>query len=230
MKSTWIVALGVSFGAWAGAPDHPHHPPHRFEDAEAWAQVFDDPARDAWQRPQRVIEFLKLHSGQTVADLGAGTGYFSVRLARAVGATGTVLALDIEPNRIAHIARRAQQAGLSQVVAKLVPPDDPQLAPNSVDLILVVNTWHHLEARSRYLGRLQRALRSGGSLVIVDYREGELPVGPPAAHKLTRRQLIDELTCAGWMLQSELDELEYQYVLRFAPTATPSGEDVCPDR
>jgi SAM-dependent methyltransferase len=192
---------------------------HSFEDVERWTRVFDDPERDSWQLPEQVIEFLEVDRGDVVADLGAGTGYFTVRLARAVGDTGRVLAVDIEPALIDHIRERAEQEGLPQVVPVLAEPDDPKLPAGGVDLVLIVDTWHHIDGRLSYLEGLSHALRPGGRVAIVDFREGELPVGPPPGHKLSRDAVHAELTKAGWSLDSESDDLPHQYVLVFRPPA-----------
>ena len=190
---------------------------HSFEDVERWTRVFDDPERDAWQLPETVIEFLGVEEGHVVADLGAGTGYFTVRLARAVGDTGRVLAVDIEPALIEHLRQRAEDEDLPQVDPILGEPDDPKLPAKEVDLVLVVDTWHHIDDRISYLGDLSQALSSGGKIAIVDFHEGELPVGPPPGHKLSRDAVFEELTEAGWILDAESEDLPYQYLLVFRP-------------
>lgn len=192
---------------------------HSFEDVERWTRVFDDPERDSWQLPERLIEFLGVDRGDVVADLGAGTGYFTVRLARAVGDAGQVLAVDIEPALVDHIRERAEKESLPQVVPILGEPDDPKLPEATVDLVLIVDTWHHINDRIAYLEGLSQALSPGGKIAIVDFREGELPVGPPAGHKLSRDAVHEELTEAGWILDSESEDLPYQYVLVFRPPA-----------
>jgi predicted methyltransferase len=189
---------------------------HGFDDADRWAKVFDDPARDDWQRPEEVIRLLGVREGQTVADLGAGTGYFSVRLAKAVGAEGKVYALDVEEGLVAHIAERAKDQGLSQVESRTITTDDPGLPPGSVDLILIVNTWHHIDDRVAYVGKLAKALEPGGRVAVVDYTPGDLPVGPPAGHKLTPSKVVAEFEAGGLSLVLRDEEtLPYQYVLAF---------------
>lgn len=219
--ATCSFLLTLPFLLVAGEPTagHGHDATmhHRFDDVERWVRVFDDPARDAWQKPDKLIRFLRLRRGQAVADLGAGTGYFTVRLARAVGAAGKVYAVDIERSLVDHLADRARKAGLAQVVPLLAAPDDSRLPERSVDLVLVVDTWHHIDDRLRYLERLAPALRPGGRVVVVDFREGELPVGPPAGHKLGRDEVVAEFAKAGWSLVGEYEKLPYQYVLAFRP-------------
>ncbi|MEZ4231234.1 MAG: class I SAM-dependent methyltransferase [Polyangiaceae bacterium] len=198
---------------------HGHHAAtanHRFEDPERWAKVFDDPKRDAWQRPESVLDFLKLDASARVADLGAGTGYFSVRLAKRVP-QGKVYAVDIEPKLLEHLAQRAKQAGLANVVTVLASPDDAKL-PSDLDLVLVVDTYHHISERVPYFEAVAKRLKPTGRLVIVDFRLGDLPVGPPDEHKISQDQAHTELEAAGFQLCGELKSLPYQYVLSFGTT------------
>jgi predicted methyltransferase len=189
---------------------------HGFDDADRWAKVFDDPARDAWQKPEEVIRLLGVREGQSVADLGAGTGYFSVPLAKAVGAKGRVHALDVEEGLVAHIAERGAREGLPQIESRTIPRDDPGLAAGSVDLVLIVNTWHHIDDRIAYVGKLAKALKPGGRVAVVDYAPGDLPVGPPAGHKLTPSKVVAEFEAGGLSLVlRDVETLPYQYVLAF---------------
>lgn len=204
-------------GSAAGAHDATAR--HSFEDVEHWTRVFDDPARDAWQKPAEVVAALGLAPGATVADLGAGTGYFSSRLSRAVGASGAVLAADTEPALAEHLRHRAEQEGLANVVPILASADNPRLPAAASDVVLIVDTWHHIDDRVKYARRLAAALKPGGRVAIVDWQKRELPVGPPLDHKLAREQVIDEMTQAGYRLAGEPDLLPYQYVLLFTPTA-----------
>lgn len=223
--STWALAAGVLLlAAFQGAErqggDHDNDATvrHGFEDPERWARVFDDPARDEWQRPAEVLDFLGVAAGQRIADLGAGTGYFTVRLAEAVGPDGRVYAVDVEPSMVDYVARRCADAGTGDVVVPiLAEPDDPGLDERSVDTVLVVDTWHHIDDRLAYLERLAGSLRPGGRVAVVDWREGKLPVGPPVGHKLSRGAVVEEFGEGGWELVAEKADLPYQYVLVFAP-------------
>ena len=190
---------------------------HRFDDVDHWVARFDDPERDAWQKPDAVIAFVAAPDGAVVADIGAGTGYFSVRLARAIGDAGRVLAVDVERALIEHIEERAAGDGLSNVEAILGEFDDPRLPEGGVDRILIVDTWHHIDDRLSYLERLSRALRPGGTVVVVDFRDGDLPVGPPPGHKLSESHVRGEFDKAGWTLVEASDALDYQYMLKFRP-------------
>ena len=185
---------------------------HRFDDAARWAKVFDDPARDAWQKPAELVAALDLHPGQVVADIGAGTGYFNRKLARAVGPDGRLIAVDVEPTLIEHMTARAARELTPNVEARLGAFDDPGLADDEVDLVLLVDTYHHIDDRRGYFGRLLDAMKPGGRLVVVDFKPGDLPVGPPPQHRISVVQVTDELTRAGWELQGSPDLLPYQFV------------------
>jgi len=196
---------------------------HAFDDVAHWERVFDDPARDEWQKPAEVVAALALAPGATVADLGAGTGYFVPHLARAVGPTGAVLAADVEPALVAHLRRRAEKEGLANVVPILASTDNPRLPARGVDVVLLIDTYHHVDDRVAYARRLAGALAPGGRVAIVDWQKRELPVGPPdLAHKLAREQVVTEMRAAGYQLVAEPELLPYQYFLLFAPAA-PAG-------
>jgi len=192
---------------------------HGFGDVPTWVQVFDDPGRDAWQKPDTVLRELGVVAGMTVADLGAGTGYFSVRLAKAVGPQGRVLAIDIEPKLVDYITSRATEEKLPQIAAILATADDPKLPAHGVALVMIVDTWHHIDDRLHYLAKLASGLAPGGRVAVVDFKKGDFPVGPPDAHKLTPEAVIAEFVEAGWTAAGRWDELPYQYVLSFAPPA-----------
>ena len=192
---------------------------HRtFEDVAAWTAVFDDPARDAWQKPRELVAALAVRPGMTVADLGAGTGYFSRYLSAAVGAEGSVFAVDTEPNLVARLRERAEQEATPNVTPILGSFDNPRLPAGAVDLVLIVDTFHHLDARLAYLQRLRRVLKPDGRVAIVDWQAYDIPVGPERDHKLSRDQVVDEMTAAGYRLVAEPGVLPYQYTLIFTPT------------
>jgi ubiquinone/menaquinone biosynthesis C-methylase UbiE len=193
-----------------GATSH-----RRFDDPAYWSTVFDDPARAAWQKPEQLVAALGLRPGQCVADLGAGTGYFSRLLSTAVGPTGTVLAVDPEPNLVAYLRDRAEREGAANLTPVLASLDNPRLPAGLVDLVLIVDTYHHIDDRIAYLRRLQRALQPSGRVAVVDWQKRPLPVGPEMEHKLAREQVMDEMTAAGYRLAEEPAILPYQYFLIF---------------
>lgn len=184
---------------------------HRFEDADAWAKVFDDPARDAWQQPERIIAALELTPAMTVADIGAGTGYFTVRLAHAVPA-GRVIASDVEPDMVRYLKERAVREGLTNIEAVHALPDDPKLPAGGVDRVLVVDVWHHLEDRVAYAERLAVALRPGGRITVVDFKL-DATVGPPKQHRLAPEAIVADLRAAGLGAEVAPIELPEQYIV-----------------
>jgi ubiquinone/menaquinone biosynthesis C-methylase UbiE len=185
--------------------------PHRFDHAERWAKVFDEPGRDTWQQPDRVIAALALEPSMVVADVGAGTGYFTVRLARAVP-TGQVIATDLEPDMVRYLTDRAHREQLENVSARLAGADDPRLDPGSVDRILVVDVWHHIPERARYAAGLARALRAGGRVAIVDFTR-EATHGPPLHRRLAPEAIVEELRAAGLDATVDATRLPEQYIV-----------------
>lgn len=186
---------------------------HRFDDPAQWAKRFDDPTRDTWQKPAEVVAWLGLAPNALVADVGAGTGYFSVHLARALP-QGTVFAADLELGMVAWLADRAAREHLFNVRPIIAKPTSPAL-PDPVDVIFICNTWHHIADRPAWLKAATEQLRPGGRIVIVDYTQ-EAPDGPPKAMRLTAETVINELEAAGFRLQKRDDKtLPRQYMLDF---------------
>ena len=187
-----------------------------FSDAQAFSKSFDDPARDAWQRPAEVIEQMKIAPGSVVADLGTGTGYFVGWLSRAVGPSGKVLALDVEAEMIRFVAQRAEQQQLSNVEPRQVAADDPGLAAGSVARVLIVDTWHHIDERAQYARKLAAALAPGGEVWIVDFT-ADSDIGPPARYRVSPEQAVSEIQDGG--LKAEIvqgETLPKQYIVRGA--------------
>jgi SAM-dependent methyltransferase len=189
---------------------------HSFGHAEMWAKEFDDPARDAWQKPNEVMEVLQLKRTSRVADLGAGTGYFSVRIAKRVP-EGKLFAVDIEPDMLRYLRERAHRENLSVLVPILASADSPDL-PEAVDLVLVVDTYHHIDNRISYFGKLKASLRPNGRLAIVDFK-ADSPEGPPPEYRVSPEKVIEELKAAGYLLVATHPFLPRQYFLVFQAKA-----------
>jgi predicted methyltransferase len=207
------LALAVLLLASPAFAQHEGPLVHRFDrPAEEYAKHFDAPGRDRWQKPREVVKLLALKPGMTVVDLGAGTGYFVPHLSRAVGATGKVLALDVEPQLVAHIEERAKKAKLANVAAKQVPLDDPQLDLESVDRVLIVDTWHHIADREKYAAKLAAGLKPDGFVAIVDITM-ESPHGPPKHHRLAAEAVKQELEAGGLVAKVVKEGLPRQYVV-----------------
>ena len=201
--------VGPAFAQHGEQPMHSH-----FEGAEQWAKVFDDPARDAWQKPDEVVRALALAPNASVADIGAGTGYFAVRLARAVP-QGRVHGVDLEPDMVRYLNHRAMHENLPNLSSNVAAPDDPKLS-EAVDLALFVDVYHHIGSRERYFGNLRAALRPGGRIAIIDFKP-DSPVGPPSQHRVSVEQIKAEMQRAGYRLAAEHGFLPYQYFLVFTP-------------
>jgi ubiquinone/menaquinone biosynthesis C-methylase UbiE len=206
-----VLILLLLAACAAPAPAHGDMAPHHFAHADEWAARFDAPDRDAWQKPDDVIAALALEPTMTVADVGAGTGYFAVRLARALP-RGHVIATDIEPDMVRYLGERAQREQLANVRAQLAGPADPMLAPASVDRVLVVDVWHHVADRKRYAAGLARALRPGGFVAIVDFT-AEATRGPPREHRLAPESVIADLHDAGLDASLSATALPEQYIV-----------------
>lgn len=187
---------------------------HRFEDAQHWARVFEDPERDAWQKPAEVIAALRIPREGRVADIGAASGYFSVRIARA-HPDADVYGVDIEPNLVEYLRARAEREKLSNLLAVQGEASDPKL-PEPVDVILLVNTYHHIEQRPTYFNSVAAKLRPGGRVAVVDFRKGS-KIGPPDHHKLPEETVISEMAEARYRLAERYDFLPHQYMLVFTP-------------
>ncbi len=188
------------------------HMDRHFDDAEQWAKEFDDPTRDQWQMPDKVLAALGLKRGQTVADLGAGTGYFSVRLARSAAAP-KVYAVDIEPSMVDYLRKRAATEGLKNVTGVQASAESANL-PEQVDLILIVDTYHHIGDREVYLRNLAASLKPQGRLAIIDWRRGG-PMGPPEEFRFTPDELRQELAKAGFKQVAQHAFLPNQLFLIF---------------
>lgn len=206
----------IAVAPWAHAAEQSHHTGHhRFNDAEKWAKRFDDPKRDAWQKPHEVIGALKLEPGSVVADLGAGTGYFSVRLAHMLP-KGRVIAVDTEPDMVKYLGERAKREKLPNLVAIAGSPDSPRL-PVKVDLVLLVDVYHHIDKREAYFRQLQPSLLAGGRIAVIDFRM-DSPEGPPRSARIAPDVVKKEMAAAGYTLAQEHGFLPYQYFLLFEPT------------
>jgi arsenite methyltransferase len=161
-----------------------------------------------------VVRALELKPGETVVDIGAGTGYFTRRFARAVGPSGEAVGLDIEPGMIDYMKADAMKLGLANYLARLAKPDDPGLAPDSANVVFFCDVLHHVDDRVAYLKKLASGLKPGGRVAVVDFK-ASAPIGPPASMKISRERMIDGFKQAGYKLVGEHNFLPYQYFLEF---------------
>jgi len=216
-----LAALALALSPPLLAQHGEQHMHKRFDNAEKWSKIFDDPARDAWQKPAEVISALKLPPDAVVADIGSGTGYFAVRLARAVP-KGKVYGADVEPDMVKFLNGRAARENLANLSSHAAGDNGPNL-PAQVDLALVVDTYHHFRDGAAYLRRLRAALRPAGRLVNIDFHKRSTPLGPPLAHRLAREDFLRDAEAAGFELIEEPTFLENQYFLVLAPAPTRNG-------
>ena len=207
-----LLMLAIATGRVAAQSPHSHE--HSFGDAGKWAKVFDDPKRDAWQKPHEVIQALALKPDAVVADIGSGTGYFALRFAHMVP-KGRVYGVDTEPDMVKYLAERAKREGMATVIAIAGSAGDPRL-PERADLVILVDVFHHIEDREGYFSRLRASLNSNGRVAIIDFRM-DSPDGPPKAARIAPEQVKAELKRAGYALDREHGFLPNQYFLVFRP-------------
>lgn len=213
--SALMTALFLAASPAAALAQSPHTHQHDFGDAERWAHVFDDPRRDAWQKPHEVIQALQLPADAVVADIGAGTGYFAVRLASMLP-RGKVYGVDLEPDMVEYLAQRAKREQRDNLVAIKADADNARL-PEKVDLVLLVDVFHHIDERVAYFTRLRTSLKSAGRVAIIDFHI-DAPMGPPRAARIPQRQVIAEMEAAGYTTEARHDFLSHQYFLVFQPS------------
>lgn len=178
--------------------------------------LYEGFGRDGWQHPEEVVLALHLKAGDAVADLGAGSGYFTFRLADAVGPAGQVYAVDIDPDMTEYVARRVRELNYHNIDVITVKPDDPLLPKSGVDVIFTCITYHHLNNRTAYLFTLTQYLRPHGRLAIIDFN-GEGWFTRLIGHWTPREVILHEFHQAGYSLQQELTFLPNQVFLVFSP-------------
>jgi SAM-dependent methyltransferase len=194
-------------------------------DVERWQGIFERPGREVFDRRFEIVQAIGIHPGMTVADVGAGTGFYTMLFARAVGDYGTVYAVDISEAFVADIERRAAEYRVSNVVTIVNDQKDTHLPADSVDLVFLCDTYHHLEYPNSMLGSIARALKEDGELVLIDFRR-ELGFSSPwvMSHvRANKEQVTTEVLEAGFELVEELDLLRENYVLRFRKAQSPDG-------
>ncbi len=190
-----------------------HHKP--FQDNAEYIRFLDRDDRATWQKPDEVVAALKLAGDEVVVDFGAGSGYFTFRLARALP-RGKVVALDVEADMVAHLQKRAAAEKIANVAARRVAPDAAPAFPPDTGLVFVADVLHHIPKRDAWLKAMAVGLKSGARLALIEFRMGQLPAGPPDAMKIPRAELVKLATDAGLVLSEDLGKLlPYQEFLVF---------------
>jgi arsenite methyltransferase len=175
--------------------------------------AYEGVGRDEWQKPDEVIRALALRPGDRVADLGSGEGYFTFRLANAVGPNGKVYAVDVDKGLNDAVARRAKDARSANVEVILVESDDPRL-PSPVDLIFTSNTYHHLSNRARYFANAKKYLKPDGRVAIVEFNGAGW--SESIGHHTAKDVILREMKEAGFTLVQDYNFLPRQHFLIFS--------------
>lgn len=179
-------------------------------------------ARDGWQQPERVVAALAIRPGDRVADLGSGSGYFTLRLARAVGPDGRVYAVDVDEGMNEYLRQRVAKAGVKNVEVILGRFEDPLLPDGGVDLVLVVDTYHHLEDRPAYFRNLRRDLAPDGRVAVIDFDGRKVWYMRWTGHITPRALLLREMAEAGYEVAEEFDFIDRQSFVIFRPVGDRS--------
>jgi SAM-dependent methyltransferase len=178
--------------------------------------LLEPPDREAWQKPDQVMDALHVAEGTTVADLGAGGGWFTMRLARRVGRHGRVYAVDVQRLMIEAIRRRVEREGLTGIVTTVLGEHaDPRLPSNALDAVVIVDAFHETQDPVRLLRNVSRSLRPQGRIGIIEYREGDGGPGPDASQRVPPSVVISQAAAAGLKLIEPHKFLPYQYFLIF---------------
>jgi arsenite methyltransferase len=212
-----LVLASVSVHAQDAAKRDQHQMHELHDDPKSYIGALEDPKRDAYQKPHEVLTALNIKPGEVIADIGAGSGYFSFRLAHFVGEKGKVYAVDVSADMVRHVNRRIRETKTTNVVTILADNDDPLLADRSVNRFFICDVWHHVENQLKYLSLMKKMLKPGGEIVMIDFHKKELPFGPPMQMKIAREDVINQMEANGFRLSKEHTFLPYQYFLVFAP-------------
>ncbi|MSQ51533.1 MAG: methyltransferase domain-containing protein [Betaproteobacteria bacterium] len=207
-----VAFASITCGAVLAQSHDTHR--HRFGNAEKWSKIFDDPARDSWQKPHEVLMALKLAPNAAVADIGAGTGYFAVRLAHVLP-KGRVYAVDAEPDMVKFLGERGKREGLANLTPVIASSGSPRL-PSPVDLVLLVDVYHHIAKRGDYFSALRGSLKTGGRIAIIDFTMNTRS-GPPKSERIAPERVKIEMESAGYRLAEDFGFLPEQYFLVFVP-------------
>jgi SAM-dependent methyltransferase len=186
----------------------------QLEDFDDLVKKYEDPERLSWQNPDKVLDKMGDLNNLTVADIGVGTGYFAFRIVRR-GAK--LIGIDIEEKFLEYIEDRKSDLPESfseRITTRLTAPDTPSLLNNEVDWVLIVNTYYILNNRVNYLQKIRDGLKTGGRLIVVDFKSGNIPIGPNEDEKVASEEAIMEMKDAGFkIIDKDLNSLQYQYII-----------------
>jgi len=178
------------------------------------AHKLDAPERQIWLPASEVVDALDLKPGFTIADVGAGTGYFAIPMSRVVGPAGKVLAVDAQPEMLDILRKKLQDACVTNIECRDGEAEATGLAPDSCDLVLLANLWHELDHTPRVLAETRRILRSGGRVAILDWRPlVDQPPGPPLEHRISSMSVVEDLAIAGFKHPTNRLIGQYSYLV-----------------
>lgn len=219
-----IAGLGLGLFAGAAPAGAQVRPPHGSLFPPEDLGLLEGPDRDAWQEPELIMDVLGIADGAVVADLGAGGGWFTVRLAQRVGPNGLVYAEDIQPQMIESINRRVSRAGLTNVQTIIGTASNPMI-PAPIDAVLMVEVYAQLDDPVTLLRNVVPRLKPGGRVGIVEYRPDGGGPGPPLEERVEPETIVRDALAAGLRLQSRIDQFRFQYLLVFVAQepAEPAG-------
>lgn len=180
---------------------------------ETLVERFENAERTAYQQPEKVMQYIGDVSGQTIMDLGTGTGYFTFRL---VDAGAKVIAADVDDRFLNYMKQKADSLKVNnQIELRKVPYDSPKLKANEVDKFLIVNTYHHVDDRTEYFKQVKNGLKENGEVIVIDFFKKKQEVGPPKRYCVSAEEVVEELKVAGFAeFKVEKNLLEYQYIVK----------------
>ncbi|MFH0974394.1 MAG: class I SAM-dependent methyltransferase [Spirochaetota bacterium] len=185
-----------------------------FENVNKYIDFLERKDRTAWQKPDLVISSMGLKGSESIADIGAGSGYFTFRFASALQ-KGRVIAIDAEPDMIRHIHHKSMMTGIKNIQVILASYDNPRV-PKDIDIVFICDVLHHVKNRTEWLMKLNTEMRKGSKLVLIEFKEGNLPEGPPKKMKIPGKEMLSIVTEAGFKLvKQNNDLLPYQYYYEF---------------
>ena len=211
-----VIAAACLLAAGAAAINAQTRPRHGKLFAPVDLGLLEGPDRDLWQMPDRIMDALGMAEGSVVADIGAGGGWFTIRLARRVGASGTVYAEDIQRQMLEATGRRVAREGLRNVRAVLGTSEDPRLPPGALDAVLIVDTYHELENPDALLRNIAKAIKPQGRVGVVDFKKDGLGPGPALEDRVDPDLVIRDAEAAGLRLVAHETFLPYQFLLVFS--------------
>jgi len=216
-----LLLMSASIMLKAQEHKHKHHQHHQQGQAneymnqskfEALVERFENPEREKWQKPEEVIKFLGNLKGKTIVDIGAGTGYFSFRLAPLAKA---VIAADVDERFLDFMRKKNEEKGFTNLILRKAEYEKHPVQEREADLVFSVNVYHHIESRKEYFSELYQKLKKGSLLVIVDFKKGDFPQGPPDSMKISENDVVKELENAGFKkVTLDTKTLPYQYMVK----------------